>query len=374
MTRIRFSTKRQPRRGFTLIELLVVISIIAVLASLIAPAVQSARRAARKMECSNNLRQVGVAMINFASSNNGTLPPLTSTINITNGNGTGTMAVGWPLSLLPLLDNAALLKNIKNDAYITSGVASINGPDNNDTIDDTGWIQVFTCPEDIDSYRRPGGLSYVANAGFISAANFGIPETSTSSSTTSGFQQVGSISWDGDNNLFSATDVAIHAATGVIWRQTSNFQSSIDYVAAGDGTSTTLLLTENLQAGRWFDYDMNSLGFGVRVYVSSNQPTSNDFYFNGTQPTLQTDGTSFATPDSASPPLRPDYWFINRELGAAPGTRPRPSSNHAGGVNAMMCDGSVRFINESMDKNAYAKISTSNGVNYGERSLNQSSY
>jgi len=76
MTRTRFFTKKKSRRGFTLIELLVVISIIAVLASLIAPAVQSARRAARKVQCLSNMRNVGLAMQNFASSNNGSLPAL----------------------------------------------------------------------------------------------------------------------------------------------------------------------------------------------------------------------------------------------------------------------------------------------------------
>src|SRR5690606_6283882 len=62
------------RRGFTLIELLVVISIIAVLISLIAPAVQSARRAARRTQCLNNMRNVGLAIQNFASQNGGKLP------------------------------------------------------------------------------------------------------------------------------------------------------------------------------------------------------------------------------------------------------------------------------------------------------------
>ena len=372
MTRLRLSTKRQPRRGFTLIELLVVISIIAVLASLIAPAVQSARRAARKMECSSNMRQVGMAMINFASSNNGSLPALSTSINITNANGSGTMAIGWPISILPLLDNAALLKNIKNDAFITSGVATINGPsDGVDTIDDTGWIQVFSCPEDIHSYRRPGGLSYVVNSGFWSSSNWGTPETFTSSATSSGFQQVGAISWDGDGNLFSATDVTVHASTGVIWRSTSNFQSTIDFVATGDGASTTLLLSENLQAGKWFDFDANSLGFGIRIATGSNQPTAAEFVFNSGVPTLQTETTTFATPDPAT---RPDNWFINHNLGAVPGTSPRPASNHAGGVNVMMCDGSVKFLNESIDKNIYAKLVTSNGVNFGERSLNQSGF
>ncbi|WP_397568539.1 DUF1559 domain-containing protein [Schlesneria sp. T3-172] len=371
MTRLRLKKQRQPRRGFTLIELLVVISIIAVLASLIAPAVQSARRAARRMECSNNLRQVGIAIINFSSGNNGTFPALSSTISVTNGNGTGTMAIGWPIQILPLLDNAALLKNIKNDAFINAGVATINGADATDTIDDTGWIQVFTCPDDVDSHRRPGGLSYVVNAGFISSANFGVAEVFTSDATASGYHQVGSISWDGDSSLFSPTDIKTHSGTGVIWRSTSGFQSSLDFVGAGDGTSTTLLLSENIQAGNWYDIDVNALGFGPRIYTNSNQPTSDEFVFVGSVPTLNTDGTNFGTPDAAT---RPDGWFINRDIAAAPLSRPRPSSNHAGGVNAMMCDGSVKFINETIDKNVYAKLCTSDGVNRGERSLNQASF
>src|SRR6188768_155872 len=120
MTRIRLATNRKPRRGFTLIELLVVISIIAVLASLIAPAVQSARRAARKVQCLSNMRNVGFAMQNFASSNNGALPALWSTQKVTNSSSQqGTMTVPWTILLLPALDNSALLKNIRNDAVLT---------------------------------------------------------------------------------------------------------------------------------------------------------------------------------------------------------------------------------------------------------------
>ncbi|HEY0981206.1 type II secretion system protein, partial [Schlesneria sp.] len=122
MTRLRLKKQRQPRRGFTLIELLVVISIIAVLASLIAPAVQSARRAARKLECLNNIRQVGIAMTAFTSTGGGSLPHLTTDIPISNGNGAGYLyGAGWPMQLLPALDAAAVLKNIKSYAVVAAG-------------------------------------------------------------------------------------------------------------------------------------------------------------------------------------------------------------------------------------------------------------
>ena len=68
---------RSPRRtGFTLIELLVVISIIATLIALVAPAVQSARNAARRMECTNNLKQIALGTLQFAGAHNGQLPLL----------------------------------------------------------------------------------------------------------------------------------------------------------------------------------------------------------------------------------------------------------------------------------------------------------
>ena len=69
-----------------------------------------------------------------------------------------------------------------------------------------------------------------------------------------------------------------------------------------------------------------------------------------------------------------DAWVINRNLAAAAGSAPRPSSQHAGGVNVIMGDGSGKFISESISKFVYAKLITSNGVTYGEQTLNGKDY
>lgn len=363
-------SRSQKRRGFTLIELLVVISIIAVLASLIAPAVQSARRAARKLECLNNIRQVGLAFQTVASSN-GNLPSITTNVPANNGAGY-IYGAGWPLNLLPALDNAALLKNIQRNAVATGtgNAFIINSAD-------TVSVKVFTCPDDTDSNQKPGGLSYVVNAGFIPDTVWGQPETGT-------FHNPFIIDWNGDNRYsvdgvtplgspatLDQQDLAVETATGVFFRPNTNYTASLDQLSVGDGASTTLLVTENLQAGPWYgspDYQpgfgVNHLGFGIRIPTASAKPVVGLF----------TAGTLNVATGFYDITINPDDWYINRSLSAAVGAAPRPSSNHAGGVNAVFGDGSGRFLAETIDKGVYAKICTSNGVNYGEQTLNQSSY
>ena len=393
MTRIRLSPNRQPRRGFTLIELLVVISIIAVLASLIAPAVQSARRAARKLECLNNIRQVGLAMIATSSNTGGSLPYLTTDVPISNSNGTGFIfGAGWPMQLLPALDATAVLKNIKSNAVnVSSNSFTVNTAPNGDNV----WLPVFTCPDDADSFRRPGGLSFVVNAGFIPSTIWGGPGASAPEVVAPGgpfdqpyivdWNKLGNYSLDGistypTNAAFDSQDQAVQVATGVFFRATAglgsnSFQPSLDYLSTGDGTGTTLLLTENLNAGPWnsslgaqSDYGVNYLGFGLRLPVTNSYQVVTGLFTSGTLATISGNG------GFDDPAANPDQWVINRNLGTAPTGTPRPSSQHAGGVNAIMGDGSGRFLNEGVDKHVYAKLLTSNGVSYGERTLNGRDY
>ena len=370
MTRTRFISASRSRRGFTLIELLVVISIIAVLASLIAPAVQSARRTARKVQCLNNMRQVGLAVIAFSSSNNGQLPPVVQDLPITNSLGqTGSMYIGWPVAILPTLDATAILKNIRNNAVYVPGSTTrfLMG-----TAEQNAGLEAFGCPDDVDSYKIAGGLSYVLNTGFW-------PNTQWDSST--GYNDAAFIDWNLNTTYgvaSSGLDEPFGYSTGVFWPAAigMNFStgvpSSLDFVSTGDGTTTTIMLTENLQAGPWhYPSSANTfashtrLGYGVRITTSSGAPTSG--LFNATT-TVQATTRGLQTIDSAFNVID-DRWVINKNLGAAIGTVPRPSSQHVSGVNAVMCDGSGKFLNEQINRDILAKLTSSNGVAYGEATL-----
>ncbi len=382
MTRTRFTSIRRTRRGFTLIELLVVISIIAVLASLIAPAVQTARRTARRAECGNNIRQIGLAMQNFASSNNGQLPNSIGTMNFANSAGTPlSLAVGWPIQIMPAMDGTAYVKNLKANALATGFDV---GPVSNSGLGGPGrervYFKGFTCTEDSVSDKVVGGLSYVVNVGGISSALWPavtngvcvgdtIPGT-TNITTDTTYLHAGLINWNGDSNRGDAYDQQVALASGVFQRDLSGYGGSpistlmsLDFVGTGDGTTNTLMVSENLAAGDWWDTSANRLGFGVQVPVSGTGIPSYTSW-SGSYPLL-TETTNFAS-------LTPDAWFINRNLAAAVGSAPRPSSQHSGGVNVIFCDGSGKFLSENMDKQVYSKLLTSNGVTYGERTLNGS--
>src|SRR5579863_8326959 len=137
---------RRSRRGFTLIELLVVIAIIAVLVSLLLPAVQQAREAARRTQCKNNLHQIGLAMYNYESAySRFPLPVYVSLSNPTGYGGVLSTTV-WSLALLPFIDqqNTYNLYNQNLSAWdpvnVTAGQTIVPGylcpsvPRNNPTI------------------------------------------------------------------------------------------------------------------------------------------------------------------------------------------------------------------------------------------------
>ena len=366
------------RGGFTLIELLVVISIIAVLVALITPAVQSARAAARRAQCLNNIKNLALAINNDATGRGGKLPYFDFQVK-------PGVVYGWPVGLLEELDQAALSRQIKQ----SGNVPAI-------------WLEVFGCPDDTDTLQQPNGNSYAINCGYINGLRIwgrdpslrdGLTATATG---TAARHTLDSIDWDyshGTNAMEagpgpSEGDILVQAATGVAFRDPNiapglmgsgyktAFRMTHDYINSGDGLGQTLLLAENKDAGQWHRDRVNLTGFGV----STRHTIAAGFTFSplggGKPRSLHLNGPD-GQPGTSDDIISPSASGINFPVfqnNQAFKTAPRPSSNHGDIVNVAFCDGRAKPISESIDGRVYLRLLTSNGQRFGQGVLNESSY
>lgn len=358
------------RRGFTLIELLVVISIIAVLMSLILPAVQNARQAARRTQCLNRIRQIGLGLHGYASKNkDAQFPPYGVWGDIRTGgvwqdtSTRGKLLRNWVVDIMSELDRQDIYDRWNFDDEHDGNELGAGGYDNDRLIAEFK-LEILTCPSD-QSGDQAGALSYVVNAGYAhinTTAGLGTNGWAWSSNQHQVFDPDLDFDMDGSSTP-SAEDLAVFDRSGVMWNMAVDREPSLNGPSKDvtplpnasrslndiyDGTSNTLLVSENINAASnqyWGDPRARYCTF---VYPIDPNPSALGL-------------TAATYYDEA--PLDPKYSFalINGAKSGPEGERPFPNSGHVGGVNVVMCDGSAKFLSEDLDRKVYAHLITPSG-------------
>ena len=304
--------------GFTLVELLVVIAIIATLIGLLLPAVQSARESARRIQCNNNLRQVGLAVLGFESSRK-TLPPGSISQLVAIG---GPYFSSWTLEILPFLESSTL-----HDAWDRN--APLEMPSNK-SLRETR-MPIYICPSDIftTELQQPE-----------SGPGINVSWAAGSYRAMSGHSlgQNGDQYWD---NPLAASNLNARAMPDT-WRGPmhvtirepgrSRRLEPVQLRKVLDGTSKTVLAGEyHTRTGQ------NRRTLWAYAYTSYNQ--SSGFFESRT--------------------LIPDYERCVQIGGGGGNTCKRGwGSLHAAGIQFVMCDGSVRSITDTVDMQIFVSSST----------------
>ena len=349
----RQSRSFSPRAGFTLIELLVVIAIIAILIGLLLPAVQKVREAAARMQCTNNLKQIGLAVHNYESAY-GVLPHPGQC----DSTGTGTttyMSQSTPTLLLPYIEQENVFRMMDQTlngfaAYNGLNGAAIHPLARGAVYNDPAYpntvqaakskIKTYVCPSTPVSPERSDPLGYGAwDYMFIATSDIEDGFTSGQNSPT------GSRPTTSARRLSQAREGMLTCGTGRA------------IVAVTDGTSNTLLCIEDAgrahpSAGVFASYSTRPspildgvIGTGQangrRMYAWAD-PDAGTNGLSG--PSLSTGDRTAAINQYATPTGGPTAcpWTLNNC-----GPNDEPFSFHTGGCNAVMGDGSVRFFRSS---------------------------
>ncbi|WP_437185192.1 DUF1559 domain-containing protein [Planctomicrobium sp. SH668] len=292
------------RRGFTLIELLVVIAIIAVLIALLLLAVQQAREAARRSQCKNNLKQLGLALHNYHDTHN-TFPPGSLAMR---ANGTayapgdsepGRTAVkggwGWTVFCLPFIDQAPLYQQLSPNGN--------NFPSAPNALTKT-IIPIFLCPSD----PAPAIVTATAMGGDGGSIGHG-------KSNYPGIYGSGSVEYveiDADNTR------------GMFW-----YNSAVRIRDVTDGLSNSLMVTERRSDGGDSETRRGSIWAGKTDGTTGAKNVGNKY-------------GNLVRADN-----NPD-WLVNATNISDPSASTNAASSmHVGGVHFVMGDGSVRFLSEN---------------------------
>lgn len=315
----------QRKHGFTLVELLVVIAIIGILVGLLLPAVQAAREAARRMQCGNNLKQIGLAFHNYhdtfktfpsAAIYTGTAPKMSPPLNGNNrvGGRDALWGATWMVLILPFIEQQTTQDQMDMNLVARSAVNSaITGQQ----------LDAYICPSHIGvSTRLTQDYDGFAKGNY--AANGGTHYTQDHNNFT--------------NSAYRGP-FSLSGQYGAPFRDMTDGTSNV--IAAGDIVASNST-GDDRGAWGW----ASGVLFGLRAQAFANgRLTPND--------PLQTDATSYASNNTTAVNFNerndPDR---DREAGMA------LRSYHPGGVQVTLCDGSVRFLPETVDEQTYDYLMT----------------
>jgi prepilin-type N-terminal cleavage/methylation domain-containing protein/prepilin-type processing-associated H-X9-DG protein len=314
------------RFGFTLVELLVVIAIIGILVALLLPAVQAAREAARRMQCTNNLKQLGLAVHNYADTFKSFPSGFISSLPANpTGSSTAEPSVWtWGAFVLPFVEQTSLSdtlqvgnRTLSQNLSIPAGLAALQTP-----------VAAFVCPSDVGPPQNDFGVKYAGTADVypVNSPQFTTYEKTVTSNGTdripiakSNYVGVASV---GDSMTPPSGDFAPYGPpVGVFF-----WNSSVGFRDITDGTSNTAMLGERcyklgnlfMGAGTVFGCSPLAAGYSSRTRVINNA-------------------------------LGIPYWGMNQTVTSWQHQNRSFSSVHPGGAQFALCDGSVRFISETID-------------------------
>jgi prepilin-type N-terminal cleavage/methylation domain-containing protein/prepilin-type processing-associated H-X9-DG protein len=329
---------RQPREGFTLVELLVVIAIIGILIALLLPAVQAAREAARRTQCQNTLKQLGLAVHNYVSAKK-TLPNSTRPT----GSTTAPRIAGFTL-LLPYIEEAQLYQQ-EDFAVNWSASTGANGAN---LVVTKVVLPGLLCPSDAADANRLDYDPQISNTfnGIVACTDYspviGVhpnlgPTTSNPPGTLS-LVDAETISWDATNKS---------ANSGLLRKN-----AVAKLKDASDGLSKTIMYAES--AGRPFVYQRGK----AVVDLATKHQNGGGWCRPATDITLHgslNDGSPLQGPCALNCTNGENYPSYNAAPWYTEGTS-EIYSFHTGGANVLLGDGSVQYLNETINIRELAKL------------------
>lgn len=316
---------RKLASGFTLVELLVVITIIGILIALLLPAVQAAREAARRMQCANNVKQIGVALQNYHAQHN-MFPPGGTTLTHQNLEGYG---ICWRVSILPFLEQ----DNEYNELSLSGYAAGDLDVGVNMHVLDGFAPTAFICPS------NPMG-------------RFSLHKRSNCKAMLADYAGIAGADGNDPRNRYNGGDGNIAAYNGILY---ANSATRIDDIT--DGTTNTMILGEQSDFSydaEGNDLDCRSSGIHgawlgtVRNGQSSGGSYPADRVFNTTTIGLPlgTRRCQFIADYSGTP------WYTGGRVTGGDNRTPIVSS-HPNGAHIGFADGSVHFFSESIEFNLF---------------------